>query len=120
VPWLLYAIINQEAIQVNAKGMLCSVSILFGNYNNYSKGRCMAIGYMLNVCFLLGMLVFVVLSIMIFRWRMNKGLGMVMFALYFVFLGVSLLFEYNVITCPNVFPGTYFYIYSLSLYKIKF
>jgi sodium/potassium/calcium exchanger 2 len=43
VPWLLYAIINQEAIQVNAKGMLCSVSILFGNYNNYSEGRCMAI-----------------------------------------------------------------------------
>jgi hypothetical protein len=46
---------------------------------------------------------FVVLSIMLFRWRMNKGLGAVMFVLYFIFLGVSLLFEYNVLTCPEIF-----------------
>jgi Ca2+/Na+ antiporter len=30
VPWLLYAIVFQKPIEVNAKGMLCSVSILFG------------------------------------------------------------------------------------------
>ncbi|XP_035709634.1 sodium/potassium/calcium exchanger Nckx30C isoform X2 [Folsomia candida] len=81
VPWLLYAIIENKPIKVSAKGMLCSVSILFG------------------------MLVFVVLSIMIFRWRMNKGLGLIMFVLYFIFLGVSLLFEYNVLVCPNPFPA---------------
>lgn len=30
VPWLLYAIIENKPIKVSAKGMLCSVSILFG------------------------------------------------------------------------------------------
>jgi hypothetical protein len=33
---------------------------------------------------------------------MNKGLGMVMFLLYFVFLAVSLLFEYDVLNCPSI------------------
>ncbi|ODM93648.1 Sodium/potassium/calcium exchanger Nckx30C, partial [Orchesella cincta] len=77
VPWLLYGLIKGEPVEVSAKGMLCSISILFG------------------------MLCFVVLSIMLFGWKMNKGLGLVMFILYFIFLGVSLLFEYNVITCPS-------------------
>lgn len=31
VPWLLYTIFKQEPIEVSAKGMLCSVAILFGN-----------------------------------------------------------------------------------------
>jgi len=50
----------------------------------------------------LGMLMFVVLSIMAFRWRMNKSLGFIMFLLYFLFLLVSLLFEYDVLECPQL------------------
>ncbi|XP_059616965.1 sodium/potassium/calcium exchanger Nckx30C isoform X2 [Phlebotomus argentipes] len=76
VPWLLYAIIYGEPVKVNSVGMVCSITILFM------------------------MLLFVILSIACFRWRMNKGLGLTMFLLYFVFVAVSLMFEYDVIECP--------------------
>ncbi|XP_022220159.2 sodium/potassium/calcium exchanger Nckx30C isoform X8 [Drosophila obscura] len=76
IPWLLYGIIYGAPVEVNSVGMVCSITILFM------------------------MLVFVVMSIACFRWRMNKGLGFTMFLLYFVFVAVSLMFEYDVITCP--------------------
>ncbi|XP_039227126.1 sodium/potassium/calcium exchanger Nckx30C isoform X10 [Drosophila yakuba] len=76
IPWLLYGIIYGAPVEVNSVGMVCSITILFM------------------------MLVFVVMSIACFRWRMNKGLGFTMFLLYFAFVAVSLMFEYDVITCP--------------------
>ncbi|XP_063699859.1 sodium/potassium/calcium exchanger Nckx30C isoform X2 [Culicoides brevitarsis] len=76
VPWLLYGIIYGEPVEVNSVGMVCSITILFM------------------------MLLFVVLSIACFRWKMNKGLGLTMFLLYFVFVAVSLMFEYDILTCP--------------------
>ncbi|XP_030377171.1 sodium/potassium/calcium exchanger Nckx30C [Scaptodrosophila lebanonensis] len=76
IPWLLYGIIYDAPVEVNSVGMVCSITILFM------------------------MLVFVVMSIACFRWRMNKGLGFTMFLLYFVFVAVSLMFEYDMITCP--------------------
>ncbi|XP_015033538.2 sodium/potassium/calcium exchanger Nckx30C isoform X4 [Drosophila willistoni] len=76
IPWLLYGIIYDAPVEVNSVGMVCSITILFM------------------------MLVFVVMSIACFRWRMNKGLGFTMFLLYFVFVAVSLMFEYDLITCP--------------------
>ncbi|XP_055387895.1 sodium/potassium/calcium exchanger Nckx30C [Condylostylus longicornis] len=76
VPWLLYGIIYQAPVEVNSHGMVCSITILFM------------------------MLLFVVMSIACFRWKMNKGLGLTMFLLYFVFVAVSLMFEYNIIVCP--------------------
>ncbi|ALC39074.1 Nckx30C [Drosophila busckii] len=76
IPWLLYGLIYDAPVEVNSVGMVCSITILFM------------------------MLVFVVLSIACFRWRMNKGLGFTMFLLYFVFVAVSLMFEYDLITCP--------------------
>lgn len=76
VPWLLYGIIYGQPVEVNSVGMVCSITILFL------------------------MLVFVILSIACFRWRMNKGLGFTMFLLYFVFVAVSLMFEYDVLVCP--------------------
>lgn len=63
-------------MEVNSQGMVCSITILFM------------------------MLLFVVLSIACFNWRMNKGLGFTMFLLYFVFVAVSLMFEYEALTCP--------------------
>ncbi|KAF9803568.1 hypothetical protein SFRURICE_008723 [Spodoptera frugiperda] len=77
LPWLLYGLINGEPVQVNSKGMVCSIVLLFA------------------------MLLFVILSIACFRWKMNKGLGFTMFLLYFVFVGVSLGLEYGYLHCPS-------------------
>ncbi|XP_033214359.1 sodium/potassium/calcium exchanger Nckx30C isoform X2 [Belonocnema kinseyi] len=76
IPWLLYGIIYGKPVEVNSVGMVCSIAILF--------------------C----MLLFVIMSIACFKWRMNKGLGFTMFLLYFVFVAVSLMFEYEVVRCP--------------------
>ncbi|XP_076750749.1 solute carrier family 24 member Nckx30C isoform X1 [Xylocopa sonorina] len=76
VPWLLYGLIYGRPVEVNSVGMVCSIAILF--------------------C----MLLFVILSIACFKWRMNKGLGFTMFLLYFVFVAVSLMFEYQFLVCP--------------------
>ncbi|XP_058449499.1 sodium/potassium/calcium exchanger Nckx30C isoform X5 [Malaya genurostris] len=76
IPWLLYGIIYGQPVEVNSVGMVCSITILFL------------------------MLVFVILSIACFHWRMNKGLGLTMFLLYFVFVAVSLMFEYDMLVCP--------------------
>ncbi|XP_055600115.1 sodium/potassium/calcium exchanger Nckx30C-like isoform X2 [Uranotaenia lowii] len=76
VPWLLYGIIYGQPVAVSSVGMVCSITILFL------------------------MLVFVIMSIACFRWKMNKGLGFTMFLLYFVFVAVSLMFEYDMLVCP--------------------
>ncbi|XP_072942606.1 sodium/potassium/calcium exchanger Nckx30C isoform X4 [Epargyreus clarus] len=77
LPWLLYGLIYGEPVQVNSKGMVCSIVLLFA------------------------MLLFVILSIACFRWKMNKGLGFTMFLLYFVFVAVSLGLEYGYLHCPS-------------------
>ncbi|KAL0820665.1 hypothetical protein ABMA28_006497 [Loxostege sticticalis] len=77
LPWLLYGLINGAPVQVNSKGMVCSIVLLFA------------------------MLLFVILSIACFRWKMNKGLGLTMFMLYFVFVAVSLSLEYGYFHCPS-------------------
>lgn len=46
------------------------------------------------------MLLFVILSIAVCRWKMNKLLGLTMFALYFVFLIISVMLEDKIISCP--------------------
>ncbi|XP_076668646.1 solute carrier family 24 member Nckx30C isoform X5 [Andrena cerasifolii] len=76
VPWLLYGLIYGRPVEVNSVGMVCSIAILF--------------------C----MLLFVIMSIACFNWRMNKGLGFTMFLLYFVFVAISLMFEYEYLVCP--------------------
>nr|XP_027221654.1 sodium/potassium/calcium exchanger Nckx30C-like [Penaeus vannamei] len=89
IPWLLYALVqviqnyanerpnpwSVDPIYVNSEGMACSILLLFT------------------------MLMFVIISIACSRWKMAKGLGFAMFFLYFVFVGVSLSFEYDVIAC---------------------
>ncbi|XP_015184429.1 PREDICTED: sodium/potassium/calcium exchanger Nckx30C isoform X1 [Polistes dominula] len=76
VPWLLYGLIYGKPVEVNSVGMVCSIAILF--------------------C----MLLFVIISIACFKWKMNKGLGSTMFLLYFAFVAVSLMFEYELLVCP--------------------
>ncbi|XP_046970256.1 sodium/potassium/calcium exchanger Nckx30C isoform X2 [Vanessa cardui] len=77
LPWLLYGLIYGEPVQVNSKGMVCSIVLLFA------------------------MLIFVIISIACFRWKMNRGLGFTMFLLYFVFVAVSLGLEYGYLHCPS-------------------
>ncbi|NXT70234.1 NCKX2 protein, partial [Chaetops frenatus] len=77
LPWLLYAVVNSFApVTVSSNGLFCAIVLLFI------------------------MLLFVILSIASCKWRMNKILGLLMFALYFVFLIVSVLLEDKVIQCP--------------------
>jgi sodium/potassium/calcium exchanger 2 len=76
MPWLLFTILFQKPVSVESTGMVCSIAILFG------------------------MLVLVFLSILIFNWKMTKGMGFSMFVFYFIFVLVSLGFEYNFYKCP--------------------
>ena len=80
LPWLLFTLIKDKPVSVSAEGMVCSVAILFM------------------------MLCLVFLSILVFNWKMTKIMGICMFLLYFVFVAVSLGFQYDYIVCP-IGPG---------------
>uniref|UniRef100_A0A8B9KEY3 Sodium/potassium/calcium exchanger 2 n=1 Tax=Astyanax mexicanus TaxID=7994 RepID=A0A8B9KEY3_ASTMX len=76
-PWLLYAMFhNFKPVAVSSNGLFCAIVLLFL------------------------MLLFVIISIAVCKWRMSKLLGFFMFMLYFVFLVVSVMLEDKVITCP--------------------
>lgn len=76
VPWLLWTIVNYpQGVLVSAAGVGCSVLLLFL------------------------MLVAVFLSIMVFNWKMTKGMGVVMGCLYFVFVIVSLALTWGWFEC---------------------
>ncbi|KAL7856293.1 hypothetical protein AOLI_G00198970 [Acnodon oligacanthus] len=76
-PWLLYSIVNNlKPVTVSSNGLFCAIVLLFL------------------------MLLFVIISIAVCKWRMSKLLGFFMFMLYFVFLVVSVMLEDKVISCP--------------------
>ncbi|XP_041838116.1 sodium/potassium/calcium exchanger 2 [Melanotaenia boesemani] len=76
-PWLLYHIINDfKSVEVSSNGLFCAIVLLFL------------------------MLLFVIISIAVCKWKMSKLLGFLMFILYFVFLVVSVMLEDKIITCP--------------------
>ncbi|XP_025016624.1 sodium/potassium/calcium exchanger 2 [Tetranychus urticae] len=77
LPWFLYTLFK-GSVKVNSSGMVCSILILFM------------------------MLLFLIIIIPAFRWRLNFGLASVMFALYWAFIAVSLLLEYGVIKCADL------------------
>ncbi|XP_064474925.1 sodium/potassium/calcium exchanger Nckx30C-like isoform X2 [Ornithodoros turicata] len=77
LPWLLSCMIFGP-VKVSSTGMACSIFILFM------------------------MLIFVIVTIAIFHWRMNVGLALVMFFLYFVFIACSLILEYEVLSCQRI------------------
>merc|ERR1711874_33082 len=66
VPWLLYTAINQKDMDVSSIGMGCSIGMLFI------------------------MLILVFISILIFKWKMTKPMGVAMLGFYVVFVVVSL------------------------------
>ncbi|NXR67170.1 NCKX1 protein, partial [Rhadina sibilatrix] len=77
VPWFLFSIFNGlSPVAVSSNGLFCAIVLLFL------------------------MLLFVILSIAVCKWKMNKLLGLTMFALYFVFLVISVMLEDKIISCP--------------------
>uniref|UniRef100_A0A674IM24 Sodium/potassium/calcium exchanger 1 n=1 Tax=Terrapene triunguis TaxID=2587831 RepID=A0A674IM24_9SAUR len=77
VPWFLYSVFNGlSSVPVSSNGLFCAIVLLFL------------------------MLVFVIISIALSKWKMNKLLGLTMFALYFVFLIISVMLEDRIISCP--------------------
>lgn len=76
VPWLIYTAVNQASVPVNSGGVGCSISLLFL------------------------MLVFVFLSILACKWKMTKGMGVFMGCLYFVFVIVTVGFDFCWYVCP--------------------
>nr|XP_026694779.1 sodium/potassium/calcium exchanger 1-like [Ciona intestinalis] len=77
-PWFVssLALHGGSPIAVESKGLFCSILLLFA------------------------MLLFVVISIAVCKWKMSKRLGITMLLLYVVFLVLSLLLEFTVIQCP--------------------
>nr|XP_032621928.1 sodium/potassium/calcium exchanger 1 isoform X1 [Chelonoidis abingdonii]XP_032621929.1 sodium/potassium/calcium exchanger 1 isoform X1 [Chelonoidis abingdonii] len=77
VPWFLYSVCNGlSPVAVSSNGLFCAIVLLFI------------------------MLLFVIISIALSKWKMNKLLGLTMFALYFVFLIISVMLEDKIISCP--------------------
>ncbi|NXE50625.1 NCKX1 protein, partial [Casuarius casuarius] len=77
VPWFLYSVVNGlSPVAVSSNGLFCAIVLLFL------------------------MLLFVIISIAACKWKMNKILGLTMFALYFVFLIISVMLEDRIISCP--------------------
>ncbi|XP_068090502.1 sodium/potassium/calcium exchanger 2 isoform X2 [Hyperolius riggenbachi] len=77
MPWIMFSFCHRmKPVTVSSNGLFCAIVLLFI------------------------MLLFVILSIALCKWRMNKVLGCMMFALYFVFLVVSVLLENRIIKCP--------------------
>ncbi|XP_073492549.1 sodium/potassium/calcium exchanger 2 isoform X3 [Aquarana catesbeiana] len=77
MPWLLFSIFHRmKPVPVSSNGLFCAIILLFI------------------------MLLFVILSIALCKWKMNKILGCMMFGLYLFFLIVSVLLENRIILCP--------------------
>lgn len=77
VPWLLFSLYRGgEAVTVSSNGLFCAIVLLFL------------------------MLLFVIASIAVCRWKMSRTLGLTMFLLYFLFLLLSVLLEDRILTCP--------------------
>ncbi|XP_051982207.1 sodium/potassium/calcium exchanger 2-like isoform X1 [Xyrauchen texanus] len=76
-PWLMFSLFNDmSSVTVSSNGLFCAIVLLFL------------------------MLLFVIISIAVCKWRMSKFLGLLMFLLYFVFLVVSVMLEDKFIICP--------------------
>ena len=74
---MLFSLISGlQPVAVSSNGLFCAIVLLFL------------------------MLLFVISSIALCKWRMNKILGFTMFLLYFVFLIISVMLEDRIISCP--------------------
>ena len=76
IPWFIWSASHSaQAMVVKSEGLFCSTILLFV------------------------MLIAVIISIAICRFKMSRGLGALMFLFYVVFLTVTLLMEFKVFSC---------------------
>lgn len=76
LPWLIWSILNNgSAFEVVSSGLFCSTVMLFA------------------------MLLTVVISIAVCKWKMSKTLGFLMLILYVVFVVFSVLVQKDIIEC---------------------
>uniref|UniRef100_A0A914NY18 Sodium/calcium exchanger membrane region domain-containing protein n=1 Tax=Panagrolaimus davidi TaxID=227884 RepID=A0A914NY18_9BILA len=82
LPWLFYFIYYFGAkgtvtlISVQSNGLVCSVGMLFA------------------------MLLILVVSIGLSKWKMDKRFGIVMMGAYLIFCVISVILEMNIVSCP--------------------
>ena len=72
----MYSMAFDSPVPVSSDGMICSIALLFT------------------------MLCLVFFAILLFNWKMTKGMGMAMFVFYFIFVIVTLGMEYDYYACP--------------------
>ena len=79
LPWLIRSAIDLgAAVTVSSSGLFCSVFLLFI------------------------MLIAVVVTIAVNKWKMSRLLGGIMFLFYVIFLVISLLLQEDIIKCPEL------------------
>ena len=76
LPWLMSCIVANSDITANSTGSVCSLALLI----------LMIIGFMV--------------TLLAFRWKLRKLLGLVLIILYILFVCVSLAFIYDAVQCP--------------------
>uniref|UniRef100_A0A3P8WRF9 Sodium/potassium/calcium exchanger 1 n=1 Tax=Cynoglossus semilaevis TaxID=244447 RepID=A0A3P8WRF9_CYNSE len=77
MPWLFYSLFNGgHPVTVSSNGLFCAIVLLFL------------------------MLLFVIFSIAMCRWKMSRTLGLTMFGMYFVFLVLAVMLENRILICP--------------------
>lgn len=76
LPWLLWCIVNNSNIAVSSTGGVCSLTLLV----------LMIIGFMV--------------TLLAFRWKLRKLLGLILVILFILFVCVSLAFVYDYVKCP--------------------
>ena len=99
LPWLLYAFAFGHGVKVSRHFYRLSKRQNLTHLECVAK-QVSATGMICSIAILFGMLLLVFFSILIFNWKMTKGMGFSMFILYFVFVAVSLGFEYDLYQCP--------------------
>ena len=76
MPWLIACVVNNSPIPVSSAGAICSMALLI----------LMIIGFMIT---LLG-----------FRLKLRKLLGLILVILFILFVGVTIVFSYEIVACP--------------------
>ncbi|XP_031617183.1 sodium/potassium/calcium exchanger Nckx30C-like [Contarinia nasturtii] len=75
-PLMIYSIYYKIPVKVNSCGLPCLVAVTF----------------IILMC--------IILLLVVFRWRVNKRLGVIMFFLYFLFIVISVILDYGYVVCP--------------------
>ena len=76
LPWLLGSVFLGHAIEVSNDGAVCSIGLIFI------------------------ILISFVLSLLVFKWKLRRGLGVILLLIYIMFVAVALAFQFGYVVCP--------------------